>query len=100
MFPTGFGQNASGPGSEAEGPVGGQGDEPGGLQGAWGNRPSTDPGLPGLQGASLAANTPLKIHGSSIHLALPALICEDVRPHPQTFSHAATVWPPCLLGCP
>lgn len=51
MFLTGFGQNVSGPGYEAEGPMGGQG--------AWGNRPSTDPGLPGLQGASLAGQQTL-----------------------------------------
>lgn len=37
-----------------KGPVGGQGDEPGELQEAWGNGPSTDPGLPGLQDASMA----------------------------------------------
>lgn len=88
MFLTGFGQNVSGPGYEAEGPVGGQGGEPGALQGAWGNNSSTDPGLPVLQGAARPGSEhSLKILGISVRLPLPALTCELLAPH----SHAATM---------
>lgn len=60
MFLTSVGQNLGGLECEAERTVGGQGEAPGGPQGAWDNGPCTDPILPGLQRCQpgLAADTP------------------------------------------